>query len=174
MFDRCYLHGDPKRGSRRGILMNSRSTAVVDSYFSDFKEVGADSQAVAGWNGSGPFKIVNNFLEGAGENLMFGGADPSIPDLVPSDIEIRHNDFVKPLAWRQGDSAYAGVPWTVKNLFELKNARRVLVDGNLFERNWVHAQNGFAILFTVRNQDGRASISSVETTTTPASKRSAS
>jgi len=165
VFDRCYLHGDPKRGSRRGILMNSRFTAVVDSYFSDFKEVGADSQAVAGWNGSGPFKIVNNFLEGAGENLMFGGADPSIPDLVPSDIEIRHNDFVKPLAWRQGDSAYAGVPWTVKNLFELKNARRVLVDGNLFERNWVHAQNGFAILFTVRNQDGRAPWSVVEDVT---------
>ena len=33
--------------------MNSRSTAVIDSYLSDFKEVGADSQAIAGWNGPG-------------------------------------------------------------------------------------------------------------------------
>ncbi len=165
VFDRCFLRGDPQRGTRRGIAMNSRFTAVVDSYLADFKEIGADSQAIAGWNGPGPFKIVNNYLEGAGENLIFGGADPSIPNLVPSDIEIRRNHFAKPLAWRQGDPGYAGVPWTVKNLFELKNARRVLVEGNLFEHNWVHAQNGFAILFTVRNQDGRASWSVVEDVT---------
>ena len=165
VFDRCYLHGDPKRGTRRGIAMNSRFTAVVDSHLSDFKEVGADSQAIAGWNAPGPFKIVNNYLEGAGENVMFGGADPSIPDLVPSDIEVRQNYFVKPLAWRQGDPAYAGVAWTVKNLFELKNARRVLVEGNLFEHNWAHAQSGFAVLFTVRNQDGRAPWSVVEDVT---------
>jgi len=53
----------------------------------------------------------------------------------------------------------------VKNLFELKNARRVLVDGNLFEYNWPHAQNGFALLFTPRNQDGGAPWSVVEDVT---------
>ncbi|MBI4638149.1 MAG: hypothetical protein HY727_17575 [Candidatus Rokubacteria bacterium] len=162
VFDRCYLHGDPRRGTRRGIALNARDAAVIDSYLSDFKEVGNDSQAIAGWNGPGPFKIVNNYLEGAGENLMFGGADPAIPGLVPSDIEIRRNHLAKPLAWKQGDPAYAGVPWTVKNLFELKNARRVLVDGNLLERNWAQAQSGFAVLFTVRNQDGGAPWSVVE------------
>src|SRR5262249_38668782 len=41
-------------------------------------------------------------------------------------------------------------------------ARRVLVEGNVLEHNWVHGQNGFAILFTVRNQDGRAPWSVVE------------
>ena len=89
VFDRCYIHGTPTGSVRRGIAMNGARLAVVDSYLSDFHEVGADSQAINGWNGPGPFKIVNNHLEGAGENLMFGGADPSIPDLVPSDIEIR-------------------------------------------------------------------------------------
>src|SRR5262249_29846748 len=142
-----------------------RFTAVVDSYLSDFKAVGADSQAVAGWNGSGPFKILNNYLEGAGENLMFGGADPSVPGLVPSDIEIRRNHLAKPLAWKMGDPAYGGTAWTVKNLFELKSARRVGIEGNLFERNWAHVQNGFAILFTVRNQDGQAPWSVVEDVT---------
>ena len=154
--DRCYLHGDPGRGTRRGIALNARYGAVIDSYLADFKEVGADSQAIAGWNGPGPFKLVNNYLEAAGENVMFGGADPTIPLLVPADIEIRRNHFAKPLAWKRGDPAYALVPWTVKNLFELKNARRVLVEGNLFEHNWAHAQSGFAVLFTPRNQDGRA------------------
>jgi hypothetical protein len=165
IFDRCYLHGDPKGGARRGIAMNSRYTAVVDSYLSDFKEVGEDAQAIAGWNGSGPFKIANNYLEGAGENVLFGGADPSIPELVPSDIEIRGNHFAKPLSWKIGDPNYEGTPWTVKNLFELKNARRVLIDGNLFEYNWHHAQTGFAILFTVRNQDGAAPWSVVDSVT---------
>ncbi|HEX2714632.1 MAG TPA: hypothetical protein VHM88_20760, partial [Candidatus Acidoferrales bacterium] len=165
IFDRCYLHGDPKNGTRRGIAMNSRYTAVIDSYLSDFKEVGADSQAIAGWNGLGPFKIVNNYLEAAGENILFGGADPWIPNLVPSDIEIRGNHFFKPLSWKRDEPDYAGTPWSVKNLFELKNARRVLVDGNVFEQNWVHAQNGFAILFTVRNQNGGAPWSAVEDVT---------
>jgi hypothetical protein len=147
VFDRCYIHGTPSGNVRRGIALNSARTAVIDSYLSDFHEVGADSQAIAGWNGPGPFKIVNNYLEGAGENVMFGGGDPLIVGLVPSDIEIRRNHFFKPLAWRQA-------PWSVKNLFELKNARRVLVEGNVLENNWLQSQVGVAVLFTVRNQDG--------------------
>ena len=162
VIDRCYLHGDPQRGARRGIALNARSVAIVDSHFADFKEVGADSQAIAGWNGPGPFRIANNYLEGAGENVMFGGADPRIANLVPSDIEIVGNVFAKPLEWKADDPRYGGVAWTVKNLFELKNARRVLIAGNLFEYNWPQAQNGFAILFTVRNQDGQAPWSVVE------------
>lgn len=154
IIDRCYLHGDPDAGTRRGVVMNARSVAVIDSYLADFKEVGADSQAIVAWNGPGPFKIVNNYLEAAGENVMFGGADPSVPNLVPADIEVRRNHFSKPREWRKGDPRYAGTPWAVKNLFELKSARRVVVDGNLFEHNWPHAQNGFAVLFTVRNEDG--------------------
>ena len=148
VFERCYVHGDARVGGRRGIALNARHAAVIDSHFSDFKEKGHDSQAIAGWNGAGPFAIINNYLEAAGENLMFGGGDPDVKNLIPSDIEIRGNHFTKPVAWRNGN------PWTVKNLFELKNARRVLVDNNVFENNWLDAQNGFAVLFTPRNQDG--------------------
>lgn len=165
IFDRCYIHGTPVGNIRRGIALNGARLAVVDSYLSDFHERGADSQAIAGWNGPGPFKIVNNYLEGAGENVLFGGADPAILNLVPSDIEVRRNHIVKPLAWHVGEPSFAGTPWNVKNLFELKNARRVVVEGNIFEQNWVHAQNGFAILFTVRNQDGGSPWAVVEDVT---------
>jgi GT2 family glycosyltransferase len=165
VFDRCYLHGDPAQGTLRGIAMNGGATAVLDSYLSDFKDASDDSQAIAGWDGPGPFLILNNYLEAAGENVLFGGGDPSTASLVPSDIEIRLNHFAKRLSWKAGDPGYAGTPWAVKNLFELKNARRVLVDGNVFERNWRAAQNGFAILFTVRNQDGRSPWSAVEDVT---------
>ena len=154
VFDRCYVHGDPAGTLKRGVALNSAHTEILNSHVSEFKGKGLDTQALCGWNGPGPFRIVNNYLEGAGENVMFGGADPSVPNLVPSDIEVLGNHFSKPLAWRGR--------WTVKNLFELKNARRVRVEGNLFENCWGDAQVGFAILFTVRNQDGTAPWSTVE------------
>ena len=160
--EQCYIHGDPDKGSRRGIALNGANIAVVDSHLSDFKELGNDAQAIAGWNGPGPFQIINNYLEASGENVLFGGADPLIRDLVPADIEIRRNHFTKPLSWRLEDRTYAGAPWVVKNLFELKNARRVTVEHNLFEHNWRHGQDGFSILFTVRNQDGGSPWSVVE------------
>jgi hypothetical protein len=157
VFDRCYIHGDPNLGGKRGVGLNSRSTAIIDSYLSDWKGQGQDTQAIAGWNGPGPFKIVNNYIEGAGENVMFGGSDPAITNLVPSDIEFRRNLVAKPMAWNHNDpGAYAGKRWTIKNLFELKNAARVMVDGNVFQNNWVDAQSGFAVQLTVRNQDGGA------------------
>ncbi len=148
IFDRVYIHGDAARGQKRGIALNSASTTITGSYISDIKAIGQDSQAICGWNGPGPYTITNNHLEAAGENLLFGGADPSIPNLVPSDITITGNHFTKPTTWRTEN-------WVVKNLFELKNARRVVVAANLFEYNWEGGQSGYAILFTVRNQDGR-------------------
>ncbi|HEX5736721.1 MAG TPA: hypothetical protein VF131_28070 [Blastocatellia bacterium] len=165
VIDRCYIHGNQTGNLRRGIALNSAKTAVVDSYVSDCREVGADSQAICGWNGPGPFKIVNNYLEGAGENFMLGGADPRIANLVPSDVEFRLNHCSKPLSWNPRDPTFAGTRWSVKNLFELKNARRVLIEGNLFENNWVDAQSGPSILFTPRNQDGTAPWSTVEDVT---------
>ncbi|HEX8184362.1 MAG TPA: hypothetical protein VF747_06415 [Blastocatellia bacterium] len=191
--DRCYAHGLANLKLRRGIALNSARTAIIDSYISEVHEVGADSQAICGWNGPGPFKIVNNYLESAGENVMFGGADPKIQGLVPSDIELRRNKFFKPLSWNPFDKenfqplsgqavtwttnsqpcaseeqgrrlppryvAAGGCTarhWSVKNLLELKNAQRVLIEGNLFENNWADAQSGYAILFKSVNQDGAA------------------
>lgn len=70
----------------------------------------------------------------------------------------RRNHLSKRLDWRT-----AG--WQVKNLFELKNARRVLVEGNVMENVWKDAQAGYAILLTPRNQDGGAPWVPVEAVT---------
>jgi hypothetical protein len=155
IFDRVYIHGDPVVGQKRGIALNSGAAEITNSHISDIKTVGQDTQAIGGWNGSGPYLIENNHLEAAGENVMFGGADPTIPNLVPSDITIRRNLFTKPLQWRQER-------WQIKNAFELKNARRVLIEGNTFEHVWRAAQVGFAVLFSTRNSGGRAPWSVVE------------
>jgi hypothetical protein len=267
VFDRCYIHGHPMADVMRGIALNSAATDVINSYISDCHGIGFETQAIGGWNGPGPFEIINNYLEGAGVNVMFGGADPRIAGLVPTDIKFLYNHCAKPLSWKEGilarpknvtavgssafgsltsgatyyyrisgrgragysttatsaaseeiavtlaagqtsanitwntvdrateyrvyrtsddptmehrnwvyyktastafddtgDSMTAGdgsppetgTRWSVKNLFELKNARQVLIDGNVFENNWVDAQSGFAIQITVRNQEGTA------------------
>jgi hypothetical protein len=153
--DRCYIHGDAASGQKRGIALNSASTTITNSYIANIKSTWQDSQAIGGWNGPGPYLIVNNYLEASGENVMFGGADPYIYGLVPSDITLRQNYFSKPVAWR-------GQQWIVKNLLELKNAQRVTIDGNLFENNWPAAQSGFAIVLTPRNQNGSSPWSVVQ------------
>ena len=110
--------------------------------------MGQDSQAIAAWNSPGPFVIRNNYLEAAGENILFGGADIMIAGVVPSDITVEDNVLTKNPAWR-------GTSWTVKNIFELKNARRVVVRRNLMLYNWGGSQTGFAVVFTPRNSSGR-------------------
>ena len=138
ILDRVYVHGTEATNLVRCIALNSARSAVVSSWISDCHAKGFDSQAIEGWNGPGPFLIENNFLSGAGETVMFGGADPGIQGLSPSDITIRRNHFFKDPSWKGR--------WTVKNLFELKNARRVLIEDNVFENNWSDAQSGMAIV----------------------------
>ena len=70
-----------------------------------------------------------------------------------------------PTGGRAGAPPSAATNWQVKNLLELKNARRVRVEYNLFENNWQAAQAGYAILFTVRNQGGKCTWCVVEQVT---------
>jgi uncharacterized protein YjdB len=134
-----YVHGSLNHNNTRCVVLNSANTMVRDSWISECHARGSDSQAIEGWNGPGPFLIENNRLEGAGENIMFGGADPSVPGLIPSDITIRRNHIIKPLTWRGG-------PWSIKNLLELKNAQRVLIEANVMENSWPASQEGMAVV----------------------------
>ncbi len=146
VFDRVYVHGDPSRGGKRGVELNAGATTISNSYFADFKSSSQDAQAIAGWNGPGPYLIFNNYLEASGMSVLFGGAAAKIPDLVPTDITFQNNYVSRPLDWKG--------KWSIKNLFELKNARNVDISFNVFENNWVSSQNGTAILFTVRTCEG--------------------
>jgi len=260
-----YVHGDPLQGQKRCIALNAAAVSISDSYISDCKGVGNDTQAIGGWNGPGPYFIENNYLEGAGENVLFGGADPAIPNLVADGITFRRNLVSRPMSWRDpiiatpeqvfgapqgggaldpgiyayrivarravgqgttgrsaasveaivavgepgsavqitwqavpnaseyrvygrtpgGEGMYwtvtgnaftdtgaagtadavptsAGTLWSVKNLFELKNARNVAIEENIFENHWKESQPGYAIVFTPRNSNGGCSWCVVE------------
>ncbi len=260
--DRVYLHGHPLYGQKRGIALNARDVTIRNSYISNIKSVGQDSQAICGWNGPGPFTIENNYIEASTENFLLGGSDPAIPNLVTEHVTVRNNYMSRPMTWRdpiipspggvaaaatggslppgtygyvvvarrsvgQGqmghsgpssqvkatlstaggarvswdavpdateylvygraaggenqywrvagtsftDSGATGTPgspptsgtlWQVKNIFELKNARGVLVESNVFENNWKEAQTGYAIVLTPRNQDGACTWCTIE------------
>lgn len=145
--DRCYIHGSDAKGGHRGVMLNTRNSRVTRSYINNLWEQGRDAQAILMANGPGPFAIEDNFLEASGENIMAGGADPKVPNLIPSDITIRRNYLTKRPAWKTK-------PGSVKNTLELKNAQRVLIEDNLIENTWADGQPGFILLLTVRNQDG--------------------
>jgi hypothetical protein len=149
ILDRVYIHGQPQVSLKRCVALNAARAAVVNSRLQECHGRGFDSQAIAGWNGPGPYLIENNRLEAAGEVIMFGGSDPTIPNLIPTDITIRRNYLYRPTSWKGF--------WTVKNLFELKNAQRVLVEGNVMENNWVDGQIGFAVVLGTVNQNGGCS-----------------
>ena len=150
VFDRCYVHSPGLNRARRGFALNSAETTIINSHVSGFAGAGDETQAIAGWNGPGPFHIINNYLEGGGEVVLIGGSDPSVPNLVPSDIEFRRNYLRKPKEWI-GRA-------TIKGTFELKNAKRVVIEGNLIESEILTT----AIVLTVRNQGGKAPWSTIE------------
>ena len=164
--DRSWLHGNLQDEARTGVSLNGMSyAAVVDSYFNDFHCISGtgtctDAHAIGGGVGKtqdGPFKIQNNFLEASGEAVLFGGGSGISS---PTDIQVLNNHFFKPWQWMPGNPNFIGGPdghpFIVKNHFELKNAVRVLVEGNLMENTWGgFSQAGFGILLTPRNQYSR-------------------
>jgi len=162
VIDRSWIHGTAQDETRRGVaLRGTTNVAIVDSYLNDFHCTSisgtctdaSDAGGGAGDLASGAWKIENNFLEAAGENLLFGGAAATI---VPSDITIRRNHFYKVPQWQKGSpgfvGGYSGDPFVVKNHFEIKNATRVLLEANIFEYSWGgFTQAGHSIVIAPRN-----------------------
>lgn len=146
VLDRVLVRAGATQQVQRCVALNSASTAILHSWLDECHAKGFDSQAIVTWESDGPVLISNNTLAGAGENIMLGGADPSTPGVVPQDWTIVRNHIVTPLAWK-------GV-WTKKNLFETKNARRILVESNVLEGSWADGQVGYAFLLKTANQSG--------------------
>lgn len=95
-----YVHGHPLYGQKRCVSLNAAHVTIRDSHISDCKGVGVDTQAIGGWNGPGPYTIDNNYLEATGENVLFGGADPAITNMMAEGVVFRRNHVTRPFAWR--------------------------------------------------------------------------
>lgn len=150
--DRSYFHGDPTHNVGIGIQSNYTWGALIDSDVREIHAHGSESQATGSFNSTGPFKIVNNYLEAATENILFGGSGQNFNIGVASDIEIRNNYLFKPLSWVPL-SVDQSLPnsLVVKNLMECKSCLRMLFDSNVAENNWAGGQVGYSLVLTVRS-----------------------
>lgn len=159
ILDQVYVHGDQKTDeTTRGLLVTGMTyVAVVDSFFSDFwckAYTGActDAQAISGNssnNNESVVKVVNNFLVGAAETILFGGSGSGSNQ--QTDVEIRSNWMYKPLTWYPSSSNYDGVQREVKNLIEIKQCDRCLIEGNVLQNVWSgFSQVGEALAITPR------------------------
>ena len=159
--ERSRVLGDPVKGVKRCVQTNGKGDVkVLRNYVADcfLPSPGQDSQAIGGWEMDPGLLIEDNYLEGGSETIMFGGADSSSDDKTPADIVIRGNTIGKKLAW-------FGQAIGVKNVLELKNAKRVLIEKNDFCCSWTQGQVGFGLTLTVRNQDGGAPWSTIQDVT---------
>ncbi len=159
ILDRNWIHGDATSDTTHLVQTGAGSdhVAIVNSYLTDAhckasSSICADAQA---WSdgGHGTFmKAYNNFMEAAGQSILFGGA---IAEVITSDVEIRLNHMFKPLTWNPLDKNFFGTKFTVKNNLELKEGERILVEGNVLENTWGgFTQTGANILMTPKNQSG--------------------
>jgi hypothetical protein len=167
VFDRDWIHGDENRDETTFGLSTSAasSVAVVNSYMNDFyciSKIGActDAHPIQGGsntlnsNSETVLKIVNNFLEGSGQSILMGGG---AANTTVGDLEIRLNTMFKPQQWNPLDPSYNGgingYPLITKGVFELKNAQRVLFEGNQIINDWGgFTQDGAAVLLTPKSQ----------------------
>ena len=117
----CDFLGNYTYGGRRGIAVNSPGVVITKSRFRDLHHA-QDAQCIAGWDNTRDLLIEDCFGEASGENIIFGGADAQSEDRQPQDIIIRRCTLTKPTYWQSKPSGA-----TVKNCFEIKNAKRVQV-----------------------------------------------
>lgn len=127
-------------------------TALIDSYCSGIygtTQVVGDSQCWLSITNAGPILIRNNYLNAAGENIMFCGGEPKNISVnqqyMPKDITIQRNLIEKDPSWNTNNGINA------KTLFETKCGLRILVEGNTFQ-NQTGYQGDVAFRLTPRNE----------------------
>jgi hypothetical protein len=164
-FDRMYVHGcagtvptaiplwpqpvpcgPQDAGLKSGVRLNCSFCWVVYSFFDQMQMPGIESHTLGTYDGQGPFKIVNNRLRGAATGLHFGNTPPTIPGLVPSDIEVRLNKIDLDPNWFAVSHATCGgttgKKWGLKSRLDFENVRRLVFEGNEVYQSWCDGDAG--------------------------------
>ncbi len=108
--------------------------------------------------------IAGSAASGGGKMYDVNCSPTGIPQVAPSDIELRENRLTRDITWKNVSGSQCTTPtsplypctqhWAIKNSLEFKGGRRVLVDGNIIENSWVDGQTGYCILLDTRNCSG--------------------
>lgn len=152
--DRCIFRVPATASVIRALDLNGSRVGVINSWFDMRVAAGAHpynpsagSQIINITGGTGPFKIVNNYIRGAGILLFVNDNDSRVPR---DDIEVRRNNFSYNDDHRCGSPTSDGICRDVRGPIELKRGRRVLFEGNIIENFWSTLSGGQAFIITPR------------------------
>lgn len=134
----------PTHRGKRAFAVHAANVSLLDCEALDVWDPGGqDSQAIYCGNAPGPITIRGGRYSAGSEVILFGGGSTMIPDLTPSDVLIEGVELFRPLSWQTD-----GVARKVKNLLELKNARRVTIRHSKLHGCWLQGQGGEAFVLT--------------------------
>lgn len=167
--DRMYVHGysfpavtNTQAEIRKAVLLECGFCYFTNSYAEDINSSNSDSNIVATTYGTGPTKIVNNYLEGATEQIMIGYYAACQKVLSPfqqvADVEIRRNWITRnPFQTMNAAVLIPGLAtkylnYIIKNDVECKACKRFLVDGNIVEESAGAAGQQNGTLLSVNDQ----------------------
>lgn len=131
-------------GGKRAWALHGRRIRLEGCSAHNFWRKGQESQAVWCHNGPGPYEILGGVYEASGVNVLFGGAEIKT-GVNPSGI-ITGATLQKPLHWR-------GQGYVIKNLFEVKAGKNIVLDDCTLSGCWGgEGQAGWAIVLTPETQ----------------------
>lgn len=141
-----------------GIYGQSNYLAVLDSWFENVT-YWLPSVEAYGCNpctasaiqvtGGSFMKLINNYIDATGINL-FASDDA---DQMTSDVEVLRNHFVRQEKYRLGsqeNTDYTGKYYQSRHLIELKRGLRWLIEGNIFDHNFLALNQGGAVVLSNR------------------------
>lgn len=165
--DRCYIHGRgyPNRITT-AVFWNGKNNGFLNSYFDKLdywhsvkgcqsvpsRFVSEGTNAMVGGEGPGPYLFINNYVEGAG-NLWHHDGGGGI-DHPQNDYLYVRNTFTVPAKYQFGAQGSDGRSYYNRQPLEWKGGRRILLDGNRFDRNYHHLATS-TTLFTSVGVDGK-------------------
>lgn len=142
----CTLIGSPY-GQHRGIRVDAPGIRLLNTkVLNIWSTIVSDAQAVAGWDGCKDLVIDGGEYWATTENMIFGGSPCPEEANIPQDILIQNLLMDKELIWKNRQHG------TVKNIFELKNAKRLKMKNVTMRHSWGHGQGGEAVVLTVRQE----------------------
>ncbi len=172
VWDRCWIHGQSDRSRQwLGFVLDGANVAVVDSVISDLfvwsgTEPGslaseAESTAFFIAKGPGPIRIENNYVEAGGISFYVPSDRCCSALSEPNDGIVRRNTFHVGDEWRFGSTKFAGKKIVVRHLLELKQGRRWLIEGNVFDGTFSTVNQAAAIALTPRADRGYFLVNSI-------------
>ena len=90
----------PAIGQKRGIALNAAAVTIRNCYISDIKAVGARHPGDRRLERPRALSHREQLSRSVWRDLLLGGADPGIPNLVATGVVVRRNHFTARCRWR--------------------------------------------------------------------------